>query len=132
MADKEVIINGVTLVHGKGVKESLNNSVSSTVCFDEVITEGAENVSYKLTIDRLVFETKDDYEKLRDELAKLTHEHGFITTREIVRYNKSEPFTIVKNYSRVILDGNDYEMKPEEHSAQGLSFICGAMEEYTE
>ena len=37
MADKEVILNGKTLVHGQGVKESIEkNSAESIVCFDEV------------------------------------------------------------------------------------------------
>lgn len=132
MADKEVIINGKTLVHGQGVKESLETSTSKTVCFDEVLTEGSEAVSYKLDIDRLVFENREQYEELRDELLSLTHERGIITTRETIRFKKGEPFVIVKNFTGCILDSKDYEMKPEEHSAQNLSFICSEMEEYTE
>jgi hypothetical protein len=132
MADKEVIINGQTMVHGTGVKESLESSTSKTPCFDEVITEGSETASYKLDIDRLVFETREQYEELRDELKSLTHIPGIITTREVIRFKKDEPFVIVKNFTGVILDGKDYEMKPEEHSAQNLSFICSDMDEYTE
>ena len=132
MADKEVIINGKTVVHGQGVKESLETNTSKTVCFDEVITEGSENNSYKLDIDRLVFETREDYEELRDLLEELTHIPGIITTRETIRYKGAEPFVIVKNFTDCVLDGNDYEMKPEEHSAQNLSFICAGKDEYTE
>lgn len=132
MADKEVIINGSTLVHGQGVKESLESNTSKTVCFDEVITEGSENVSYKLDMDRLVFETREQYEQLRDELKSLVHIPGIITVREIIRYKQDAPFAIVKNFTNCILDGKDYEMKPEEHSAQNLTFICASMEEYTE
>ena len=132
MADKEVIINGKTVVHGQNVKESLESSTSSTVCFDEVITQGSATVSYKLDIDRLVFETKEQYEELRDELNTMLHVPGIVTTREVIRFKNDSPFVIVKNFTGAILDGKDYEMKPEEHSAQGLSFVCNGCEEYTE
>ena len=132
MADKEVIINGKTVVHGQNVKESLESSTSSTVCFDEVITQGSATVSYKLDIDRLVFETKEQYEELRDELNTMLHVPGIITTREVIRFKNDSPFVIVKNFTGAILDGKDYEMKPEEHSAHGLSFVCNGCEEYTE
>jgi len=133
MADKEIIINSLPLVHGQGVKESIDkNSADTTVCFDETITQGSSVVSYKLTIDRIVFETKEQYEGLRDEFKKMLSVPGTITTRETLRYQPDEPFTIVKNYYNCILDGKDYEMKPDEMSAQSLSFICSDMEEYTE
>lgn len=133
MADKEVIINGYILVHGQGVKESIEKSGADSVpCFDEVITQGTASVSYKLDIDRLVFETREQYEELRDILKDMLNVPGDITTREVIRYKADEPFTIVKNYSGAILDGRDYEMKVEEMSAQKLSFICSDMEEYTE
>jgi len=132
MADVEVLINGIILVHGQGVKESTETSTSKIVCFDEVLTDGSDKVSYKLDIDRLVFETRDQYEELRDTLQDMIHIPGDIQTRETIRYKGEDPFTIVKNYSGAILDANDYEMKPEERSAQKLSFICGTKEEYCE
>lgn len=133
MADKEVIINGKTLVHGQGVKESIEkSSASSIVCFDEAITDGTDTVSYKLEIDRIVYETKRDYETLRDTFKKMLSVKGEITTREVIRYQAKKPFVIVKNFHGCILDGRDYEMKAEEKSAQNLSFICESMDEYTE
>lgn len=133
MADKEVIINGTTLVHGQGVKESIDKTTANTtVCFDEVITEGAPSVSYKVTVDRLVFETRDQYEELRDVLNGMISEPGILTTRETIRFKNDAPFVIVKNFTGVVLDGKDYEIKPEEHSAQNLTFVCDSCEEYTE
>lgn len=133
MADKEVIINGKTLVHGQGVKESFDKtSADSIVCFDEVITDGSATVSYKLEIDRLVFESREDYEILRDTFQSMLNVKGDITTREVIRYKADEPFVIVKNYHGCILDGKSYEIKAEEKSAQNLSFLCESMEEYTE
>ena len=133
MADKEIIINGKTLVHGQGVKESFDKtSADSIVCFDEVITDGSDAVSYKLEIDRVVFESRKVYENLNKAFKKMLSTKGDITTREVIRYKKNAPFVIVKNYHGCILDGKSYEMKPEEKSAQNLTFICESMDEYTE
>ena len=133
MAQAEIIINGKTLVHGTGVKESLEKSgAESVVCFDEVLTDGSEQVSYKLDIDRVVYEDKAYYLKLSQIFKKMLSTPGTITTRQTIKYKNKAPFVIVKNYSGCILDGKDYEMKPEEMAAQNLSFICASMEEYIE
>ena len=133
MAQAEIIINGKTLVHGTGVKESIEKSgAESTVCFDEVLTDGTEQVSYKLDIDRIVYESKTNYRSLSKRLKEMLSTPGTITTRQTIKYKNDAPFVIVKNYSGCILDGREYEMKPEERAAQNLSFICANMEEYIE
>ena len=133
MADKEVIINGRVLVHGTGFKESMeNSSASSIVCFDETLTDGSPAVSFKLEIDRIVFETRAKYERLNGIFNDMIKRPGTITTREIIRYKNAAPFVIVKNYTGCILDGNSFEMKPEDKTAQNLSFLCSGKDEYTE
>ena len=133
MAQAEIIINGKTLVHGTGVKESLEKSgAESTVCFDEVLTDGTGQVSYKLDIDRVVYESRTTYRDLTKIFKEMLSTPGTITTRQTIKYKNKAPFVIVKNYSGCILDGREYEMKPEERAAQNLSFICANMEEYIE
>ena len=136
MADKEVKLavgdKSINLKHGQGVKESVETSTSTTVCFDEVITEGAEKVSYKLDIDRIIFETKDDYVALRDILDEMQHTAGDVQTRETIKYKGEAPFTIVKTFGGAILDGNEYEMKPEEKTAHKISFVCSSKNETIE
>lgn len=141
MADKEVLIAvkrqdgtdlSVNMKHGQGVKESVETETSTTVCFDEVITEGAEKVSYTLEIERIIFETRKDYEDLRDILALMQHIPGDVQTRETIKYKNEAPFTIVKNFGGAILDGNEFEMKPEEKTAHSIKFVCSSKDEYTE
>ena len=133
MAQAEIIINGKTMVHGTGVKESLEKSgAESVVCFDEVLTDGTGQVSYKLDIDRVVYESRTTYRDLNKIFKEMLSTPGTITTRQTIKYKNKAPFVIVKNYSGCILDGKDYEMKPEERAAQNLSFICANMEEYIE
>lgn len=133
MADKEVIINGKLLVHGQGVKESIESEAADTiVCFDEVLTDGSDVVTYKVEIDRLVTEKRVDYYTLRNTLTKMMKTPGDITIRETIRYKNNKPWTIVKNYHGCVLESKSYEMKADELSAQNLSFICSDMEETTE
>lgn len=132
MADKEIIINGHTVLHGTGVKDSETTSTNTTTCFDEVVPQGAPIVGCTLEVNKLIYETKEEYDWLRDELKKMRSIGGTITTREVIRYKDSRPFVIVKNFSDCILDGKDYEMKPEEHSALGLKWICASCDESTE
>lgn len=130
MADKEVIINGHNMLHGTGVKDSESTSTNSTPCFDEVLTQGSEQTGGTLEIDRLIFESKEEYDWLSAELKKMKSVHGMVTTRQIIRVEK--PYVIIKNFTGCILDGKDFEMKPEEHSAQNLKFIWEDCDERTE
>ena len=122
----------MTLVHGQGVKESVETETSKTVCFDEVITEGAEKVSYKLDIDRIIFEKKQEYIDLRDILKRMQHIQGDVEVRETIKYKNEAPFTIVKSFGGAILDGNEFELKPEEKTAHSLSFVCASKDETIE
>ena len=133
MANVEIIINGKTMVHGQGVKESLEKtSAESVVCFDEVLTDGSDQVSYKLDIDRIVYESKSYYIKLRDIFKNMLNTPGTVTVRQTIKYKNKAPYVIVKNYSGCILDGKELEMKPEEMAAQNLSFLCASVDEYIE
>ena len=122
----------IKIKRGQGVKESVETSTSQTVCFDEVITEGAEKVSYKLEIERVLYETKQEYIDLRDILTAIQHVQGTVETRETIRYKDEAPFTIVKTFGGAILDGNEFEMKPEEKTAHSLNFVCGSKDEIIE
>ena len=133
MADREIVIAGQKLVHGQGVKESIDKSnADSVVCFDETITMGSENISYKLEIDRVVFEGMGDYKRLSAILRTMLSQKRDISTFEIIRYKNAKPYLITKHFHGCILDGRDYEMKPQELSAQNLSFLCESMEEIVE
>jgi hypothetical protein len=122
----------IKIKRGQGVKESVETSTSQTVCFDEVITEGAEKVSYKLEIERVLYETKQEYIDLRDILTAIQHVQGTVETRETIRYKDEDPFTIVKTFGGAILDGNEFEMKPEEKTAHSLTFVCSSKDEVVE
>ena len=62
----------------------------------------------------------------------MQHIPGDVQIRETIKYKNEAPFTIVKNFGGAILDGNEFEMKPEEKTAHSIKFICSSKDEYTE
>ena len=132
MADRSIVIAGNRIVHGTGVKESIEkNQADTTATFDGNLAFGSDSVSYKLTIDRIAYQSMAAYQTYSRILKQMLSQKREISTYEIVRFNNAA-YRIIKHYHGCILDGKDYEMKPEELSTQNLSFICEDMEEIVE
>ena len=129
MADREILIGGVdtgegglNVMRGTSVKDTPEHKTSSTTCFDEVVTEGSEKIGGTLAIDKLGYDSMDDYVALRDKLKSMFNVPTLVTTLETIRIKGETPYVIQKNYMDCILSGNEYEMKPEEKSARSLEF----------
>ena len=133
MADKSIVIAGNRLVHGTGVKESIDKNTADTITtFDGNITIGSDTVSYKLTIDKIAYESITAYQNYSRIFRQMLSQKKEISTYEVIRFKNQDPYRIIKHYHGCILDGKDYEMKPEELSTVNLSFICESMEEIVE
>ena len=132
MSDREVYFEGHLMVHGKGVKDSENDSNSTDICFDGVVNTGSQFTGGTLEIDKLVYDTREEYEWLAAKLKELKTVKGNITTREVIRMQGQDPYVIVKNFVGCIRDGKDYEMKPEEASALNIKFKWESCDEYTD
>ena len=133
MADRTIVIAGNRLVHGTGVKESIEKSQADTITtFDGNITFGSDTVSYKLSIDKVTYESMSAYQTYSRIFKQMLSQKREISTYEVVRFKNQSTYRIVKHYHGCILDGKDYEMKPEELSTVNLTFICEDMEETVE
>ena len=137
MADKTVSLrsaegDAIEVLRGTGVKDSPNTNSDSTSTFDLVVPQGSDIISYTLEVERLVYETREEYELLCKILDSMLKNPGSATTREVIRFKGEVPFVIVKTYNDVLLDGDDYEMKVDEKSAESLSFNCGSRIRTTE
>lgn len=129
MADKIVIIDGITLKNGTGVKGSTETNTSTLSTFDGVIPQGTDKVGETLEIDRASYEGLTDYVTLHNKLRSMLKVPGVITVIEKKYIPNEKPFEIRRNYFDCLVDGKDYEIKPEEHTVENLKFICGRMEE---
>lgn len=127
---KRIVINGKQIGHATSVKGSRETSTNTTVCFDEVVTEGTKQTGFKIDIDRLIYENKATYIEIRDILYNLIDNPGYVTIEEDIILPEGN-FTIVREYTGCILDGDEYEIKPEEHTVSSLSIIAGDMKEST-
>jgi len=133
MPDKELWINGVRMLHGTNIKVTKNTSTSSTTTFDEVITNGTSQISYGIDCGRVSYENETDYNTIRQTVEAMHNVPGDITIREIKRPPAPEkPFTVVENYHNCLVDGGDWEIKPDTLTVENLKFKTGNMDWYTE
>lgn len=126
--DKTVVIDGVDMLYGTGVKGSRETNVSTTSTFSGVITNGTRNVPHSLEIDKVSYEGLTDYVSLSNAIEKMVDTPGMITVKEIKRPSGEQPFYIKRTYYDCLVDGDDYEIKAEEHTVHNLKFKCGGME----
>lgn len=133
MADKEIWINGVRMLHGTSIKVSKDTNTSTTTTFDEVITGGTKNIGYSIDCAKVAYDTETEYLELEDVLDDLLDTPGIITIREIHRPPApNKPFCIVRNFYNALVDGGDFEIKPEDLTVENLKFKTGKQEKYTE
>ena len=132
MSDKEVIINGKKMLYGTGVKGSRETSTNTTATFDGVITQGTKMTAHSLECNRVSYEGATTYMELSETIDNMIDNPGMVTVREVKRPPNEDAFVIVRNYFDCVIDGDDYEIKPEEHTVENLKFKCGRLEKYTE
>lgn len=130
MAEKEIIIgtedNQINMMYATSVKESpeTNDTSSSVQTFSGAIVSGSNEVAYTLEIDKLRYEGKDMHMKLDQKLDDMMQNADNITVIDTVKPKGETPYQVVSRYFNCINTGNDYELKPEEHTAESLKFKC--------
>lgn len=134
MGDKRVIINGKTLMNGTGVKgkRNVSSTSSSTTTFDGVITQGTTNVDYTIDISRVSYEGYASYMELSDIIDSMVDTPAMVTIEEDFHIPGEDPFTVIRDYYDCVLSGDDFEIKPEDHTVENLSFTSARMEKRTE
>ena len=92
--DKTVVINGVDMLYGTGVKGSRETNVSTTTTFSGVITNGTKQTAHSLEIDKVSYEGLTDYVNLASAIEEMLDKPGIVTVREIKRPSGEKPFYI--------------------------------------
>ena len=126
---KRVIINGKTMMNGTSVKGSRETSTNATPTFDGVITQGTRNVSHTLELERVSYEGMVSYMELSDTIDKMIDIPAMVTVEEDIYPSGDEkPFTIIREYHDCVVDGDEYEISPEEHTVESLKFLAARMD----
>lgn len=127
MAMKEVIIDGRKMMYGTSAKASPETNVSSTSTFDGAITQGTNNIAWSVELSKMRFEGLTSHRELSRILDDMLVNPKMVTIRETVS-TKEEVYTIVDNFFGCILDGNDYELKPDDNTAENIKFKASSRE----
>ena len=122
----------VTIWRGTGVKDNPDYKADSTDCFDETITDGADNIGGTLEIEKLSYDSKEEMIALDKALLRLQSKPGMITTVEEIKYKGQDPFKIRMNYFDCVISGNDYEAKPKEKSTRNLKFTYASRKKFVD
>ena len=122
MADKEVIIKGKKMLYGTSVKASPETKTSSTPTFDENIVQGTDKVSWTIDIGKMRYEGLTTHRQLSETLDEMMSIPHNITVRETVYPKNEAPYVIVDNYYSCLVDGNEYELKPEDMTTESIKF----------
>lgn len=136
MADRDIIIGGddsgeggLPIRRGTSVKDSLETDTENIKCFDEVVPQGSSTIGGTLEVEKLGYDSAEDYVALRDKLKDMLSAPTMVTTFETIRFKDETPYVIQKNYKDCILDTKDYEMNPDEHAVMSLKFIYAEVDE---
>lgn len=120
---------GVGIFRGTSVKDSPEHDSDTVACFDEVVPQGNDTAGGTLEIEKLVYDSAEQYIALSKQLMKMTTDPTMITTFEEMKFKGDEPYIVQKNYKNCLLNGNDKEDKPNEHSVRSLKFTYTAVVE---
>lgn len=128
MPDKEVIIAGKKMMYGTSIKASPETNESTTNTFDGAIVQGDKNVPYTIEIGRVRYDISTTHRELSEKVEDMMANSDIITIREIVRPAGEAPYCIVDNFFECITSGNDYEIKPDDHTVENLKFKASRRE----
>lgn len=125
-SDKVIIIgtgeNAKEMMYGTSVKDSPETSESTTNTFTGAVVNGTKDVSYTIEISKLRYEGMTTHRELSEKIERMMSEADTITIREIIRPVGERPYAVIKTHYGCITTGNDYEIKPDDHTVENLKF----------
>ena len=127
MADKKVIIDGVTVAYATGVKANPETKTATTDTFDGAITQGMDKVAWSIELSKVRFEGSASHKELSELLDSMMANPKMITVIETV-HSTNETYTVKDNYYGCILEGNDYEIKPDDNTSETIKFKASSRE----
>ena len=124
MADKAIFINNVRVGYGTNAKVEPELDTDETPTFDGPVIDGTIEPSHTVEIEKLRYGTMDEYIAIENLLVNMYTVGYPVKIVESVKM-KDGVMKITDIVYDCKLDGNDYELDPEERTVDSLSFKGG-------
>lgn len=124
MADKAIFINNVRVGYGTNAKVEPELDTDETPTFDGPVIDGTIEPSHTVEIEKLRYGTMDEYIAIENLLVNMYTVGYPVKIVERVKM-KDGTMKITDIVYDCKLDGNDYELDPEERTVDSLSFKGG-------
>ena len=124
MADKAIFINNVRVGYGTNAKVEPELDTEETPTFDGPVIDGTIEPSHTVEIEKLRYGTMDEYIAIENLLVNMYTVGYPVKIVESVKM-KDGAMKITDIVYDCKLDGNDYELDPEERTVDSLSFKGG-------
>ena len=129
MADKTIIINGVTFGRGTGVSIDENAEVSTEKTFDGPVSFGIDKTEYTVSIDKLIAPDVETYLAMREVLKDMRSNKGEVTIKEIVREKGGTSYTVKEIFLGCLVSKYSKELSVDSLTTESIEFTAEYLDE---
>ena len=129
MADKTIIINGVTFGRGTGVKIDENAEVSTEKTFDGPVNFGIAKSEYTVSVDKLIAPDVETYLAMRNVLKDMRTNKGEVTIKEIVREKGGNSYTVKEIFLGCLVSSYSKEINVDSLTTESIEFTAEDLDE---
>ena len=129
MADKTIIINGVTFGRGTGVKIDENAEVSTEKTFDGPVNFGIDKTEYTVSVDKLIAPDVETYLAMRNVLKDMRTNKGEVTIKEIVREKHGTSYTVKEIFLGCLVSKYSKEINVDSLTTESIEFTAEDLDE---
>lgn len=129
MADKTIIINGVTFGRGTGVEIDDNPEVNTENTFDGPVNFGMEKTHYTVSIDKLIAPDVETYLAMRNVLKEMRTQKGEVTIKEIVREKNGTAYAVKEIYLGCLVSSYSKTISVDTLTTESIEFTAEDMDD---
>lgn len=129
MADKTIIINGVTFGRGTGVQIDENAEVSTEKTFDGPVNFGIDKTEYTVSVDKLIAPDVETYLAMRNVLKDMRTNKGEVTIKETVREKGGTSYTVKEIFLGCLVSKYSKEINVDSLTTESIEFTAEDLDE---
>ena len=129
MADKIIIVDGVTVGRGKSIKIDDNTNLSTEDTFDGPVSNGMAKTSYSVEINKLIAPNVESYLEFRNIIKDMKVNKKEVTIKERVKGNDGTTYTITQIFLRCLVDSYSKELNVDSLTTETVKFTAEDVDE---